>query len=199
MIGDPYEEADSQPRLDEAKLVTPAPAKKSRKIFVAGMVLAGTILAVVILANIAALLTSKVSPDAHPAPKPTTMTKTQSDSFAQQQSGQAAYMKGMDRDKNLQNNEDTVLGQSNGLAGDAYDETTGVPKKTKAQDDAEHGRSGSGQGGGKSEAQQLAERAALEAAHRRQNDLDSSPVSVDFSEYFEKEKSRTMMSCATVG
>ena len=41
---------------------------------------------------------------------------------------------------------------------------------------------------GKSEAQQLQERAALEEQHRRENDLNSSPVSVDFSDYFDKEK-----------
>jgi hypothetical protein len=99
MIGDPYEEADSQQRLDEAKLVTPAPAKKNRKIFVVAMVLAGVMLGLVIIANIAGLVTSKLTPNAHPTRKPTTMTKTQSDSFAQQQSGQATYMAGMDRER----------------------------------------------------------------------------------------------------
>ncbi len=187
MTGDPYEEADEQQRLAEAKLVTPTPAKKSRKIVFAGMILAGVILGIVILANIAGLVTGKVAPDAHGAPKPTTMTHQQSDSFAQQQSGQAAYMKGMDRDRTAQNNEDTVLGQSGDLAADAYSEADGVPKKTKAQDNAEHGRS-SGRSSAKSEAQQLRERAALEKQHRRQNDLDSSPVALDFSDYFEKEK-----------
>lgn len=141
MTGDPYEEADEQQRLAEAKLVTPTPAKKSRKIVFAGMILAGVILGIVTLANIAGLVTGKITPDAHGAPKPTTMTHQQSDSFAQQQSGQAAYMKGIDRDKTAQNNEDTVLGQSGDLAADPYSETDGVPKKTKAQDDAEHGRS----------------------------------------------------------
>jgi type IV secretion system protein TrbI len=188
MTGDPYEEADEQQRLAEAKLVTPTPAKKSRKIVVAGMVLAGIILALVILANIAGLVTGKVTPDAHSSPRPTTMTHRQSDSFAQQQSGQATYMKGMDRDKTLQNNEDTVLGQSGDLAGDAYAEADGVPKKTKAQDDAEHARGGGSQSGAKSGAQQQREKAALEEQHRRQNDLDSSPVALDFSDYFEKEK-----------
>ena len=81
MIGDPYEEADNQQRLDEAKLITPQPAKKNRKIFIARMVLVGTLLALVMLANIAGLVTSKAS-DAHAAPKPTTMTRQQSDSFA---------------------------------------------------------------------------------------------------------------------
>jgi len=192
MIGDPYEEADSQQRADEAKLMTPSPARRNRKTFVVGMVVAGILLGLVILANIAGLVTGRVTPSARPLPKPTTMTKAQSDSFAQQQSGQAAYMKGMDRDRKVENAEDTVLGHGDELtgAGDRYDEVDGVPKKTKAQDDAEHGRGTGGQGG-KSEAQQRYERAALEAARRRQNDLDSSPVSIDFSDYFEKEKGGT--------
>ncbi|HEX4166657.1 MAG TPA: TrbI/VirB10 family protein [Bryobacteraceae bacterium] len=197
MTGDPYEEADEQQRLAEAKLVTPTPAKKSRKVVFAGMVLAGTILAVVILANIAGLVTGKMTPDAHSAPKPTTMTHQQSDSFAQQQSGQAAYMKGMDRDKTLQNNEDTVLGQSGNLAADAYAEADGVPRKTKAQDDAEHVRDRSSQSGAKSETQQQRKRAALEEQHRRQSDLDSSPLALDFSDYFEKEKQPAPSSVAT--
>ena len=190
-MGDPYEEADSQQRLEEAKLVTPTPAKKNRKIFVAGMVLAGLVLSLVILAHVAGLVTSKVGPDAQASPKPTTMTKTQSDNFAQQQFGEAAYMRGMDRDRKSNNVEDTVLGQSAGLAGmqgDGYDEVEGVPKKTRAQDDAEHGRNTGRRSGGKSEVQQQRERAEVDAAHRRENDLNSSPVSVDFSEYFDKEK-----------
>ena len=181
MTGDPYEE-------DEAKLVAPAPAKKNRRIFYVGLVMAGTVLSVVILANVAGLVTSHVSPDARPAPKPTTMTRQQSDSFAQQQSGQAAYIKGMDRDRSLQNNEDTVLGQTTGLASDAYEEVDDVPKKTKAQDDAEHGRGTGKPTGAKSEAEQQRERAELEAEHRRRNDLDSSPVALDFSDYFDKQK-----------
>jgi type IV secretion system protein VirB10 len=65
----------------------------------------------------------------------------------------------------------------------------GVPKKTKAQDDAEHGRIiNSGQDTERSAAEQQRERTALEAQHRRQNDLDSSPVAIDFSDYFQKEK-----------
>jgi type IV secretory pathway VirB10-like protein len=188
MIGDPYEEADNQQRLDDAKLVTPTPARRDRKIFVVGMVLAGVLLGLIILANIAGLVTGRGTPNARPIPKPVTMTKAQSDSFAQQQSGQADYMRGMDRDRKMQNTEDTILGHSSGLAGaegDPYDEADGVPRKTRAQDDAEHGRNG---GAGKPEAQQRYERAALLAEHRRQNDIDSSPVSVDFSEYFAKEK-----------
>ena len=95
MIGDPYEEADSQ-QLGEAKLMTPEPARRNRKIFVVGMVIAGILFGLVILANIAGLVTGRVNPNARPLPKPITMTKAQSDSFAQQQSGQAAYMKGME-------------------------------------------------------------------------------------------------------
>jgi type IV secretion system protein VirB10 len=189
MIGDPYEEANNQQSTNDAKVLAPRPAQKSRKIVVAGMVLAGLVLGVVILANIAGFVSSRVSLDVHPAPKPTTMTRQQSDSFAQQQSGEAAYLKGMDRDKRQQNAEDTVLGQSGDLASDAYAEVDGVPKKTKAQDDAEHGRVlVSGPDGEKSAAEQQRERAALEAQHRRQNDLDSSPVAIDFSDYFQKEK-----------
>jgi type IV secretion system protein VirB10 len=186
-FSDPYEQADGQ-RFDEAKLVTPQPAKKNRKILVAGMVLAGLILGVVILANVAGLIANRATPEARKSTKPVTMTKQQGESFAQQQSGQADYMKGADRDKKLQSNEDTILGRGAGLAADAYEEVDGVPKKTKAQDDAERGQSSGRQAGVKSEAQQLQERAALEAQHRRQNDLDSSPVSVDFSDYFEKQK-----------
>ena len=192
MMGDPYEEANQQ-LADEAKLMTPGPAPKSRKIVYAGLVLAGLVLGIVILGNIAALVTkNKAATGA--AVRPTTMTKGQSDSFAKQQSGQADYIKGTDRNNRLKSNEDTVLGKGSDLAADAYDEADGVPKKTKAQDDAEHGRTtkstkGDGQDGGtKSEAEQRRERAALEAAHRRQNDLDSSAVSVDFSDYFDKQK-----------
>ena len=94
------------------------------------------------------------------------MTKQQSDSFAQQQSGQAAVLKGLDRDKNTRNAEDTVLGYGKGLASDTFEEIDGVPKKTQAQDAAEHGAMV--QGGAKSEAEQQRERAALEAEHRRQ-------------------------------
>ena len=184
-FSDPYEQADR--RFEEAKLVTPQPAKKSRKIVIVGLVLAGVIVAVVILAGIAGMLANRSAANAPAAPKPVTMTKQQSETFAQQQSGQAKYMAGMDGDQ--QKNEDTVLGQGKGLASDAYEEVDGVPRKTKAQDDAEHGRGGGRPAGPKSEAEQLRERAALEAQHRRQNDLDSSPVSVDFSDYFERQKS----------
>jgi type IV secretory pathway VirB10-like protein len=184
MIGDPYEEADNE-RLDDARLVAPQTPKKSRKIFIAAMVLVGTLLAVVVLANIAGLVTGKAS-DSTGIPKPLTMTRQQSDSFAQQQSGQAAFLKGMDTDKNSRNNEDTVLGYGKGLASDTLQEVDGIPRKTQAQDDAMRG---SGNGGtAKSEMQIQRERAEAEAIHRRQNDLDSSPVALDFSDYFAKQK-----------
>ena len=182
MTGDPYEEAAQQQRLDDARLVPPGAAPRNRKILVVGLVLVGTILALVIVANITGLV--KLGPEPKGTPKPVTMSREQSDNFASQQSGQANYMKGMDRDKNRQSAEDTVLGQANGLASDANDEADGVPKKTKAQDDAEHGR-GSGT---KSEAELRHERLVLEAEHRQQNDLDSSPLALDFSDYFDKEK-----------
>jgi type IV secretion system protein VirB10 len=194
-FSDPYEQADR--RFEEAKLVTPQPAKKSRKIVIVGLVLAGVIVAVVILAGIAGMLANKSAANAPAAPKPVTMTKQQSETFAQQQSGQAKYMAGMDGDQQTQKNEDTVLGQGKGLAADTYEEVDGVPRKTKAQDDAEHGRGGGRPAGPKSEAEQLRDRAALEAQHRRQNDLDSSPVSVDFSDYFERQKSPPAVSAVS--
>ena len=129
------------------------------------------------------------------------MTKQQSDSFAQQQSGEAAYIRGMDRDKKQQSAEDTVLGNASDLANDPYSETDGVPKKTQAQDDAEHGRRPVGRLLSQ-KPNSFRERAALEEQHRRQNDLDSLPVSLDFSDYFEKEKtpaSATAPPAATPG
>jgi type IV secretion system protein VirB10 len=186
-FSDPYEQADGR-TFPEAKLVTPQPAQKNKKIVVAGLVLAGLVLGLVILGNVAGMLTRKSGVNATTVPKPVTMTKQEGQSFAQQQAGQAAYLQGQDRDKKLQANEDTVLGQTNGLAADAYEEVDGVPKKTKAQDDAEHGRMAGGKnGGGKSEAEQLRERAAVQEQQRRENDLNSSPVSVDFSDYFDKD------------
>lgn len=140
MMGDPFEEADNQAHVNDAKVIAPPPAPKSQKVVAAGMVLASVVLGVVILANIAGYVSSRAPADAHLAPKPTTMTAQQSDGFARQQSNEAAYLKGMDRDRQQRNAEDTVLGQSSGLASDAYAEVDGVPKKTQAQDDAEHGR-----------------------------------------------------------
>ena len=113
-FSDPYEQADQ--RFEEAKLVTPQPAKKSRKIVIVGLVLAGVIVAVVILSGIAGMLANKSAANAPAAPKPVTMTKQQSETFAQQQSGQAKYMAGMDGDQQTQQNRDTVLGQGKGLA-----------------------------------------------------------------------------------
>jgi type IV secretion system protein VirB10 len=195
VTGDPYEEAEYQQR-QEAKLVPPQPARKNRKILIAGMVLTGTIVAVVIVAHIAGVALGGSTQQAHPVPKPTTLTKQQSDAFAMQQSGEAGYMKGLDRNKSSQSREDMVLGQANGLASDAYEEADGVPKKTQAQEDAEHGRNGGSHNAPKSEAEQQKEKAALEAAHRRQNDLDASPLSVDFSSYFEREKQPSAVSSA---
>src|ERR1035438_2769237 len=130
MTGDPYEGADNVQPLDDARIVSPQTPKKSRKIFVAGMVLVGMFLTVVMLANIASLVTGKGS-DPNAAPKPLTMTKQQSDSFAQQQSSQAAFLKGMDRDKNTRNAEDTVLGYGKGLASDTFEEVDGFQRRRK--------------------------------------------------------------------
>jgi type IV secretion system protein VirB10 len=91
----------------------------------------------------------------------------------------------MVRDKRVANAEDTVLGNAGGEASDPYSETDGVPKKTKAQDDAEHGRAG--EGSEKSAAQAAREKAIAQERQRRENDLQSSAVSVDFSDYFDKQ------------
>ena len=58
-FSDPYEQAEEQQRFDEAKLVMPQPAKKSWKIVVAGLVLAGLILGMVILAGSRACLRAR--------------------------------------------------------------------------------------------------------------------------------------------
>lgn len=190
--GDPfYEESDREERLD-ARLVPPKTAKKNRRIVAAGMVLVGILLGVVVLANIAGLVTGRA--DGHAPPKPLTMTKQQSDSFAQQQSGQAAFLKGRDDDKNSRKNEDTILGYGKGLASETFEEVDGVPKKTQAQDDAENGRGASQ--GPKSEVQLQRDKAEAEALHRWQRDLDSSPVALDFSDYFAKEKEVAVMARA---
>jgi type IV secretory pathway VirB10-like protein len=192
MTGDPYEEADQQ-QAAEAKLVMPTPATKSRKIVFLGLAMAGLIMAMVILANVAGLVTAKRSSEAHPLPKPTTMTHQQSDNFASQQSSEAAYLQGADRDKASRNAEDTVLGQAKDL-GDPYAEADGVPKKAAAQEAAEQGRGGPHGGGAKSDAELQRERLIAEEQHRRQNDLDSTPVALDFSDYFDKEKPAAVVS-----
>jgi len=185
MIGDPYEEADKG-QLDDPRLVPSQPARKSRKIFVVAMVLVCTVFAVVMLANIAGLVTAKDS-GSGATPRPRTMTRQQSDSFAQQQSGQAAFLKGVDRDRNLRNNEDTVLGYGRGLASDTLQESDGASRKSPPQDGAAPGPAP------KSEAQLQMERNEVDALHRRQNDLNSSPTALDFSDYFAKEKEVALM------
>src|SRR4051794_31877600 len=185
MIGDPYEEADKG-QLDDPRLVPSQPARKSRKIFVVAMVLVCTVLAVVMLANIAGLVTARDSGSGAIA-RPLTMTRQQSDSFAQQQSGQAAFLKGVDRDRNVKNNEDTILGYGRGLASDTLQGPEGESRKSQPQDGAVPGPAP------KSEAQIQMERNEIEALHRRQNDLNSSPTALDFSDYFAKEKEVALM------
>jgi type IV secretion system protein VirB10 len=186
-VTDPYEEA--RLKEDEAKLLTPEPAKKNRKVVVMGLVGLGLLLSMVILANVAGMV-AKREPSTQATPKPSTMTAKDSQNFAQQQAGQAAFIQGSDADKRRQVAENTVLGEAKDIAADAYEEEDGVPKKTKAQDEAEHGRTPAN--AEKSQADQMRERAMLEAQHRRQNDLDSSPVSVDFADYFEKERAKPL-------
>lgn len=184
----PYGEPE-QEGLDDARVVTPQTPKRNPKAVRAALVLFGLIMSAVIIANIAGVVNNRTSNAKAPA-KPLTMTRNQSDQFAQQQSGQANWLRGMDRDAASRKTEDIVLGYGKDLAADSFEEADGVPKKTQAQDDAEHGRN-TGQGQ-KSEAEQLRERMELEAQHRRQNDLDSSPMALDFSDYFAKDKPRIL-------
>jgi len=188
---DLYEEADKNEQ--QAKLVNPEPAKRNPKAFIAGGVAVGLILMAIILSHIAGLVTSKTSNTAS-AETPQTMSKQDSDNFAMQQRAQGQFLKNLDRDNKNRANVDAVLGDAKGLAADALAEVDGIPPKTKAQDDAEHGRTMNGIG--MSEAQQQAEKARLEAEHRRQNDLDSSPVSIDYSDFFAKEKEASQQTAA---
>ncbi len=199
-IKTPYEDADQ-----EAKLIPPDPPKKNKKIIVVGLVIVGLVLGLVILANVAGLVTKRGDAATNPTPKPVTLGQNDSDSFARQQKGQAAWMQGHDRDSRVQSNEDTVLGNASNLAGagDPCAEVDGVPPMTPAQR-REAGCAG-GTGGGsrvtqspqpKSEGQMRREHEQLEAEHRRENDMDSSPVSVDFSDYFDKEKAQPSTTAA---
>ena len=197
MTGDPYEEADNQQRDEEAKLVASPPAKKNRKVVIAAMVLVGAILALVMLANIAGLVTNR-SVEAQKATRPVTMTGSQSAGFADQQSGQAAFLKGMDRDKKANAAGDTIMGYGKGLASDTLAEADGVPPRTKAQEAAMNGTGGGGVPSAPSMAEQQRDRELAEAEHRRQNDLDSSPLALDFSDYFAKDKP-VLIATSTVG
>lgn len=181
MTGDPYEEAAEPQPKGEARLVTPMPAKKNRKVVWAGLVLAGILLSLVIVAGIVGRLGGGSS--TKPMPNPTTLTSRDSNDFAKQQAGEATYLK----------NQNTVLGEEN----DDYGEDPSAPPRTKAQNDAMRNQNkGSGE---KSAAQQERERMALTALHRRENDLDSSPVALDFSEYFEREKEKEKQPAEDVG
>ena len=191
MTGDPYEEADQQSAESEAKLVTPRPPQRSRKIVMISLLLVTIVMLAVICYHLVATLMPRPAGRTS-ASRPTTMTQGDSDNFARQQSSEADYLKGSDQAAAQARAEDTVLGQGSATAEDPYAEEDGVPKKTRAQEDAEHGRSP--QNAVKSEAQLRRERAALEQQHRLENDLDSSPVAVDFSDYFEKEKTTALSS-----
>jgi type IV secretion system protein TrbI len=189
-VPDPYEEADANARRaeEEARLITPPPVKKRKTLLVVGLVFVGVFFALVIVAQVAGMLWSKKGPDRTESPKPVTMTQEQSDRFAKQQAGQADYLKGVDKGRSADANDEAVMGHGNDLAGDKYQEADGVPPKTQAQDDAVRGGNS---GGSKSEAQQRREHAAAEAANRRKNDLESSSLSVDFSDYFNKQKTES--------
>lgn len=185
MIGDPYETADNDPGPVDAKLVPPQVAKKHSKgltVIVAGVCI---FLGIAIISGIANSLTVRSS-DGSDVPKPKTMTKGQSDSFAQQQDGQAQFMRGMDRDKATRAQEDTVFGYGANLASETL-QTPTPPEKRDGQEKAP---------AVKSEMQIAQEKAEIEELRRRQNDLDSSPVALDFSDYFDREKTVALMARA---
>ena len=56
MIGDPYEEADQQSAESEAKLVTPRPPQRSRKIVMISLLLVTMVLLAVICYHLVATL-----------------------------------------------------------------------------------------------------------------------------------------------
>ena len=116
-------------------------------------------LGVVILANVAGWSATRAAdPMGERCPKPTTMTGQQSDSFAQQQRGQADYMKGWTaRSGHRTPKIRFSVTQAIWLTIPREDE--GIPKKTKAQDDAEHGRNRA--------AEQVGSRAARERARSK--------------------------------
>jgi type IV secretion system protein VirB10 len=191
---DPYEAGNEA----QAKILTAEPPARNRRLVIVAVVAASLILGVVILANVAAMA-SKPGVDASTVVKPVTMSKAQGDRFAQEQAGHAAFLKEKDEDAKLRKNEDTVLGRGAGLAGDTSNvgandpciEVQGVSPMTTAQRQAA-GCDGATPGGAqmkpKSEAQIRFEKQRLVAENRRQNDIDSSPVALDFSDYFEKKE-----------
>ena len=191
---DPYEAGNES--LD-AKILAADSSPKRRRLTIVVMVAVGLLLGVVILANVAGML-SHPTVDANTAvTRPTTMNTAQGASFAAQQASHAEFIKGQDADKNQRKAEDTVLGTAGNLAGTASDpcaEVEGVPPMTPAQRQAAGCGGGAGGGSQQTEAQirsaDPAEKEQLEAEHRRQNDIDSSPVAVDFSDYFEKKEAK---------
>ena len=195
-FNDPYEAGNVPP---EAKILAADPSPKKRRLTIVVLVAVGLLLGVVILANVAGMLSHPTVDANSAAAKPTTMNTAQVASFANQQASHAAFMAGQDADKKQRKAEDTVLGNAGNLAGVSSDpcaEVEGVPPMTAAQREAAGcggggtGRGGSQQAKAKSEAQIQREKQQLEAEHRRQNDIDSSPVAVDFSDYFDKKEPR---------
>ena len=196
---DPYQAADDDAAA--AKILTPKTQSKNTRWVVVSMVAIGLIVGVIILSNVAGMLTPAKADANTAAAKPVTMDKAQGDTFAQSQAAQATFMQGQDKDKAQQHKEDTITGNGTDLAGAAANtadsdpcaEAPGVPPMTPAQRQA----AGCGGAGGKqpttarpkTDAEVRREKAQLEAEHRRQNDIDSSPVALDFSDYFEKKES----------
>lgn len=186
-IHDPYQlpnQPASNETAEEAKVFTPKARKPLSRVVLAVTVIGVVAVGAAILSAVLSVTAkSPVSPDA--LAKPITMSKGQSDSFASEQAQKASFLAAEDEDEKKRKAEDTVLGQAKGLAADPLEETPGAPPRTKKQDEAIRDPQAPVQ---KTEAELRREREQAEAAHRRQNDLDSSPVALDFSDYFERQQ-----------
>lgn len=187
-IGNTNGGIDQVDLLEEARMLPPKPAPRVGKGLKGILIVVGAFLVLIAIGNVAALVTNR---NGGAGWRPLTMTKAESDDYARQQSGQADFMRGNERDRLAAANRDKIMGNAKGLAGDPYDESPGGPKKTAAQDAAEHAGNAT-----KSEAELARERLEAEAIHRRQNSLDSAPAALDFSDYFEKRKETALLARA---
>jgi type IV secretion system protein TrbI len=182
---DPYEAANQQKEAQEPRLVQPQPATRSRKPVIVGLVIVAVILCGAMITGILQSVGSSGPKRQTVAEKPVTMTDKEGQDYANQQDAAARFMRSRDQARSQAENEDAALGKGRDLANeDPYAEAAGVPPPTRAQSDVEHGRTT--QPPPKSEAQLRREKRELEREHRRQNDLDSTPGSIDFSDYFQK-------------
>jgi type IV secretion system protein VirB10 len=182
-IHDPYQ-VPNDGMATEAKVFTPKARQPMSRVVTAALVIGVVAVGVAILSTIVSA-TSKSPASAGTIAKPVTMSKGQGDSFASEQAQKATFLKAQDEDEKKRKAEDTVLGEAKELAADPLEEAPGAPSRTKKQDEAIRNPQPPKQ---KTEAEIQRERALMEAQHRRQNDIDSSPMSLDFSDYFDRQQ-----------